>query len=257
MNRIRLCAADYGYRFIGADFQGKAVIMEWLTQSHEKSLLGQLLVRQKLISEEQLAEAIAHQRKTGQRLGDILSEWNLLTQRHIQRALRKQRQLRLAAALATALFAPLEVLAVAPAPVAQISAQVVEPYRSGLMTLSEDDLGSVSAQGLTDDLLRRAGGGSTGEGVKALGKLVAVMNPVLDFLDADTTVKDVVYDPARAKSVVNPDGSITLSMPCSIGEINFENIRVKGDKDGPSFGNISIKGIDLTGTTVTLSMHKR
>lgn len=227
--------------------------MGWFMQSQEKSLLGQLLVRQKLISEEQLAQAIAHQRKTGQRLGDILAEWNLLTHHHIQRALRKQRKLRLAAALAAALFAPLEALAAAPVPVAQISAQA-EPGSRGLLALTEEDLGAVSAQGLTDDLLRHAG--AKGEGLRALGKLVSAMNPVLDFLDADTSIKDVVYDPARARTVVNPDGSITLSMPSSIGEINFDNIRVKGDHPGASFGSISIKSIDLTGTTLTLSAHK-
>lgn len=229
--------------------------MGWFSQSHEKSLLGQLLVRQKLISEEQLAQAIAQQRKTGQRLGDILAEWNLLTQHHIERALRKQRQLRLAAALAAALFAPIEALAVAPAPAAPISVQTTgQEGRNGLLALSEEDLGEIAAQGLDDSLLHQVR--SKDAGVKTLGKLVSAMNPVLDFLEADTTIKDVVYDPARAKSKVNPDGSITLSMPSSIGEINFDNIRVKGDTSGASFGSISIKAIDLTGTTLTVAAHK-
>ncbi len=229
--------------------------MGWLSQSHEKSLLGQLLVKQKLISEEQLAQAIAHQRKTGQRLGDILAEWNLLTQAHIERALRKQRKLRLAAALATALFAPIEALAVAPAPAAPVSVQTTQQDGSrGMLALSEDDLGDVSAQGLQDDLLRQVR--SKDAGVKTLGKLVTAMNPVLDFLEAETTVKDVVYDPAHAKTTINPDGSITLAMPSSIGEINFDNIRVKGDTSGASFGSISIKAIDFTGTTLTIAAHK-
>ena len=50
------------------------------------------------------------------------------------------------------------------------------------------------------------------------------------------------------------DGSLTLSLPTSIGEIAFNNIRVKGT-EGSSFGSISIKGIDLTGTTITLGFH--
>src|SRR3954471_14679814 len=95
--------------------------MGWLKQSHQKSLLGQLLVQQKLISEEQLAAAIAHQRQTGQRLGDILAEWNLLAQHHVQDALRKQRSLRMATTLATMLLGPLEAFAAAPAPVPQIT----------------------------------------------------------------------------------------------------------------------------------------
>ncbi|MGE5650336.1 MAG: hypothetical protein ACM34A_09065 [Bacillota bacterium] len=229
--------------------------MGWFSQSQEKSLLGQLLVRQKLISEEQLAQAIAQQRKTGQRLGDILAEWNLLTQHHIERALRKQRQLRLAAALVTALVAPIEALAVAPAPAAPVSVQTIgQEGRGGLLALSEEDLGEIAAQGLDDSLLHQVR--SNDAGVKALGKLVTAMNPVLDFLEADTTIKDVAYDPARARTTVNPDGSITLSMPSSIGEINFDNIRVKGDTSGASFGSISIKAIDFTGTTLTVAAHK-
>jgi hypothetical protein len=46
--------------------------MGWLSSNQNKSMLGQLLVKQKLITEEQLASAIELQRKTGQRLGDIL-----------------------------------------------------------------------------------------------------------------------------------------------------------------------------------------
>jgi hypothetical protein len=50
----------------------KGELMGWLSSNQNKSMLGQLLVKQKLITEEQLASAIELQRKTGQRLGDIL-----------------------------------------------------------------------------------------------------------------------------------------------------------------------------------------
>ncbi|MES2351969.1 MAG: hypothetical protein V4641_30745, partial [Pseudomonadota bacterium] len=73
--------------------------MAWFKQDHNKALLGQLLVKQKLISEAQLTQAIEHQRATGQRLGDIFAEWNLVTQQHVHEALRKQRHLRMAAAV--------------------------------------------------------------------------------------------------------------------------------------------------------------
>jgi hypothetical protein len=36
--------------------------------------------------------------------------------------------------------------------------------------------------------------------------------------------------------------------------MNFNNIRIRGS-DGPSFGSIAIKGIDLTGTVISLSFH--
>ena len=90
-----------------------------------------------------------------------------------------------------------------------------------------------------------------GNGVAILGDVARLLNPVLEVLEAQTTMKDVVYDPANAAAVINKDGSITLRMPSSIGELSFQNIRVKGS-DRPSFGSIFIRGIDLTGTTVTL-----
>jgi hypothetical protein len=82
------------------------------------------------------------------------------------------------------------------------------------------------------------------------------VNPVLHFLDADVTVKGISYEASSAQGMVDADGSIRLSMPSTIEEISMEHIRVKGDKSGASFGSISIKNIDLTGTTITLSVKK-
>lgn len=228
--------------------------MGWLRQGEEKLLLGQLLVRQRLISEEQLAEAIAHQKETGKRLGEILAGWNLLTHDHLQRALKKQHDLRLVAAFATAMLAPLEALAAAPP--AEGSIQASAPGNA-IHELSDDDLDAVSAAGLPDAVVRHLDREkSKGSGVDQLRTLAAIINPLLNFLDADTTIKGITYDSSNSTTIVNPDGSITLSMPSSIDEISFENIRVKGNKTGPSFGSISLKNIDFTGTTITLSVKK-
>jgi hypothetical protein len=253
--------------------------MEWVKQSHRKSLLGQLLVDKKLISEQQLAQAIDHQRKTGQLLGDIFAEWNIISQRQVQSVLRKQRGLRLTATIATALLAPLQAYAaVVPAPVTLSSTQTssASQRQSGLRALTEQELSETSGQGVLDDtlgewlnlsktfsynvatqnmlkgqldLIRQPN-----SGLKVLGDLGKLMNPVLSMLDANTTMKDVVYDTADAASIVNKDGSVTLSLPSSIGEISFQNIRVKGST-GPSFGSIDIRGIDLRGTTITVKSH--
>lgn len=241
---------------VAPDFQRMDKTMGWLTQSHEKSLLGQLLVKQKLISEQQLAQAIEQQRRTGQRLGDIFAEWNLVSQHHLRDALRAQRNLRLAATLATALLAPLEAYAAAPAVAPQTMTRVADEERQGLRAMTEEDLERISGQGWSDMTQQHLQTSSKGHGVRVLGDVARLMNPLLGFLDADVTMKDVVYDPANAAAAVNPDGSITLRMPSSIGEIDFDNIRVKGTH-GPSFGSISIRSIDLTGTTVTLAPLKR
>lgn len=229
--------------------------MGWLTRSKEQSMLGQLLVRHKLISEEQLAQAIDHQARTGQRLGEIVTEWNLVTQRHLQEVLHKQRNLRLAAALAAALLAPLEALAAAPiVPVVPVAAVAGAASRSGLRILSEEELGHTSAQGLSEELTQKiAGSKSKQDGLSALGGLAQAFNPLLGLLQSDVTLKGVTYDPANAHSVVNADGSITLSMPSTIGELSFENIRIRGaSPDAPSFGSITMHDIDLRGTTIVL-----
>jgi hypothetical protein len=250
-------------------------MMGWLSNNQNRSMLGQLLVKQKLISEDQLQRAIEQQRSTGQRLGDIFAEWNIITQQHVQDALRKQRNLRMAAAIATTLLAPLEAYAVEALPAIAITTPVLlskdqsglqineagtaalaagTPH-GGLQALSEEELGDTSAQGLSDDLVaavkQQHGKGS---GLEIVGDMAKILNPVLGFLESDSSMKNVVYDPNKAAATINKDGTLTLSLPTSIGELNFNNIRVRGS-DGPSFGSIQIKGIDLSGTTVTLGFH--
>jgi hypothetical protein len=67
-----------------------------------------------------------------------------------------------------------------------------------------------------------------------LGELAQVFNPLAMMLSADTTVRDVTYDAANSHAVVNKDGSITLRMPSTIGEISFRNIRVGARRDRAS-----------------------
>lgn len=122
-----------------------------------------------------------------------------------------------------------------------------------LQAMNEADLGKVSARGLTDDLLRQSNERAQADGNKVIGKLTTSLTKGLTFLDGETTLTDVSYDPMRAKTFVNADGSITQILPNRIGEVSFDNIRVKGAAPGANFGSISIKAIDLTGTTLTMA----
>jgi hypothetical protein len=88
-------------------------------------------------------------------------------------------------------------------------------------------------------------------GVRVLGELAQVFNPLAMLLSADTKVAGVTYDAANSHAVINRDGSITLRMPSTIGEISFRNIRV-GSAPGPSFGSVEIRDIDLRGTTISV-----
>ncbi|CAH0271166.1 hypothetical protein SRABI118_03495 [Massilia sp. Bi118] len=247
--------------------------MNWSTQTREKSQLGQILLGKKLISEDQLDAAIREQGKSGRRLGEILADMKLITEAQVRGAIRRQRNLRMAAALATALLGPLHAYAaVTAAPAAAVSTRALG--ERSLRELSDEELGEIMAQGRDDDALRdqarqldqrlasltAMAGTHTAQntahtlpdgGVRVLGELVQVFNPLAMFLSADTTVRGVTYDAANSHAVVNKDGSITLRMPSTIGEIAFKNIRV-GSAPGPSFGSVEIRDIDLRGTTISV-----
>jgi hypothetical protein len=267
---------------------------DWMTRRSDRSRLGQILIEKKLISQQQLDEAIAVQARSGRRLGEILAEMKLITQAQVRGAVRRQRSLRMAAALATALLGPLHAYAaVAAAPAAAVSTRMPGERESGresgrefgrdsgrdsgrgMRAMSDAELGEVVAQGRDDDALRDqarqaelrlialAGqGGQPGlqtavqhalpnDGVRVLGELAAVFNPLALLLSADTTVRDVSYDPANSQATLNRDGSVTLRLPSTIGEISFRNIRV-GSQPGPTFGSIEIHDIDLRGTTISV-----
>lgn len=254
---------------------------DWMTGSTNRSRLGQILIEKKLISQEQLDAAIRAQEQSGRRLGEILADMKLITQAQVRGAVRRQRSLRMAAALATALLGPLHAYAaVAAAPAAAVSTRMPgesgREFGRGMRTLSDEELGEVTAQGgRNDDALRdqarqaelrlialAAQGGQHGlqtavqhalpnDGVRVLGELATVFNPLAMLLSADTTVRDVSYDPANSHATVNKDGSITLRLPSTIGEISFRNIRV-GSHPGPTFGSIEIHDIDLRGTTISV-----
>jgi hypothetical protein len=257
--------------------------MDWMTQKREKTQLGQILIDKKLISQAQLDEAIRAQGQSGRRLGEILADMKLITQAQVRGAIRRQRNLRMAAALAASLLGPLQAYAaVTAAPAAAVTRTLGE---RSLRELSDEELGQVAAQGRNDDALRdalsdqarqaelrlqalvyqagRAGQGGAAaaaqhllqdNGVKVLGEIAQVFNPLAMLLSADTLMSGVTYDPGNAQAALGKDGSVTLRLPSTIGEISFHNIRV-GKNPGPSFGNIDIHDIDLRGTTITVKPH--
>lgn len=233
--------------------------MKTLKQQQAQSRLGQILVQKKLISHEQLSQAMHHQASTGKRLGDILTEWDVVTKQHVQLALGTQRKLRIAASLVAAMLAPLHAYADTPASTTLIAQnEAAQAPHSKMLAMTEADLDAVSAQGLNDDLLEIVTNQSHDKdsGTVVLGKLVKAMNPILGFLDADTSIKGVVYDHQRSMAIMNPNGSITLGLPVSIREISFNHIRPMGSSaNGPSFGSISLKDIQFNNTKITLSLH--
>ncbi len=81
--------------------------MDWLKQDDRKLLLGQMLVRENLISNSQLARVMERQKKTGQRLGDVVSELDLVPKRMVDAVRRKQCLMRVVATVVAILLYPI------------------------------------------------------------------------------------------------------------------------------------------------------
>ena len=237
-----------------------------------------MLVNKKLISQEQLDWAIEQQKKTGQRLGDVVTELNLISRNQVDAVLRKQRAMRLAASVVTALLGPIPVYAsAATAPVAPMATQSAHNTQKagGLRVMSDKEMSETTGQGVLEDTLgdlmsvmnnkfsynnavqasldQQLGiAKKSDSGLKTLGTMAKLMNPLLMMFSYDFSIKDVVYSTEGSAPVINKDGSITLSMPSTIGQIRFDNIRVRGNTTGPTFGSIAINDIDMRGTTLTI-----
>jgi len=199
--------------------------MAWYRPDQSPQLFGELLVRNHLVTEDQLARAIAQQHNTGQRLGEIFAEWHLLTQQNVQEMLRKQRHLRMAAAFVAAVFAPLEAYAAdAVAPATFAGAQTVP--------LDEARLAGVTGQGsVREDMMLQVNQQLRESGVEVVGDLATLLDPVLGIVEADFT-PDRPLSPTGptgpAATAVNLDGSLSLSVPFSAGALSVRNVRVDG-----------------------------
>jgi hypothetical protein len=89
-----------------------------------------------------------------------------------------------------------------------------------------------SAQGLSADLVAQISQPASVNGVAVIGDMAKLVNPVLGFLEAESSARNVVYDARNASAAIQADGSLTLQMPTSIGALSFNNIHVRGNSGG-------------------------
>ncbi|NQD92050.1 hypothetical protein HP532_05215 [Pseudomonas sp. CrR25] len=209
--------------------------------SHFHSRLGQVLISKGLITSTQLDAAIQIQLRCQKRLGEVLIEQGLLTEKQLGKALKKQGNLRLAATLVAALMSPFQA--------ASADIQRLQP-------LSDQEMSTISAQGLDDALQGLFMRVESGDGLGTISQLAKLVMPVLDSLEAETSLKDVRYDTDRLSSALNPDGSVNVRLPSSIGELRFDNVRVVGAAREQSFGNLSLHDIDLSHASLKITLHR-
>ncbi len=223
--------------------------------NNQKSRLGQLLIDKGLISSAQLDSAIKLQLTSGKRLGEILIEQGLVSERQLAKALKKQTSLRLTATLVAALLSPFQMAS------ADIQRQQAPSSLShqqlprGMQALSDAQMSGVNAQGLNEALQGIFAQAGSGDGLGTVGQLAKLVLPVLNSLEAETTLHDVQYDTSKLTSVINPDGSVNVRLPSSIGELRFDNVRVAGANPGQSFGSVVLQDIDLSQASLKIRLH--
>lgn len=220
----------------------------------QNSRLGQILVSKGLISAAQLDQAIQLQLRNGLRLGETLIAQGWVSERQVRQALKKQNNLRLAATLVAALLGPFQ-LASADIQRQQAPAISQSHQQRGLKPLSDSEMSDINAQGFDETLQSLFVSAEAGDGVGTMKQLARLVLPVVDSLQAETSMKDVVYDTEHMASSLNPDGSISLRLPSSIGEMRFDNIRVAGAPQSQSMGSLSLQDIDLSQASLHVSMR--
>jgi hypothetical protein len=131
--------------------------MTWFITNERQMLLGQLLIDEDLISESELAQAVDQQKKTGQRLGDVIAELELISRQQVSAIIRKQRMLRLIASIATTLFGSMYAYTAAAVPVAPLAVRagantykpdVARTLRDGQIAVSQKASATIKISGL-------------------------------------------------------------------------------------------------------------
>lgn len=222
--------------------------------SQQNSRLGQILVSKGLITTQQLDKAIQLQLTNGLRLGETLIQQGWISERQLSRALKKQNNLRLTATLVAALLSPFQL---ASADVQRQAPTNITRHEApkGLRPLSDNEMSDVSAQGFDDTLQGLLVSAQNGDGVDTVKQLARLVMPVVDSLEAETSMQNVQYDTLHASSTLNADGSINVRLPSSIGEMRFDNIRVAGAPKHQSMGSLSLQNIDLSQASLKISLH--
>lgn len=230
----------------------------------QKSRLGLLLINKGFITPTQLDQALRLQSETGMRLGEVLIDNGWITERQLNRSLKKQSRYRYAAAFAALLLGPLQPFMASanierdPISTEQIIEKKDRTLSSGLTALSDQDMGTVTAQGASENLDRlqniMANTLDTSDGGQnSLETITSLLLPATDLFDADIEMSNVTYGKGQT-NVLNADGSIEIALPTHIGEVAFRNVRVQGSENA-TLGDLFIKDIDLSNVNATIRIH--
>lgn len=211
----------------------------------------------------------------GVKLGEVLVQRGLISERDLSRTLKHQDRYRFAAAFVAMVVTPLQPAvafasgaAGATIPRAPVSAseQIAQSKFGTMRALGDDELGGVSAQGFVEDFQKlsdRITAVKSGEyndadyqeDITQVEMLTHFFLPITNFIESDTKIEGVVYDSSKPIMSVNDDGSVTMGFPTHIDRISMENINVAG-ATSPSFGSLYISDINFNpDMNITIRVH--
>ena len=230
--------------------------------AQQKSRLGTLLLHRGLITRTQLDAALRLQAESQLKLGEILIEQGWLTENDLNKALKKQSRYRLFAAVSAALLGPMQPF-ISTAHAAIDDSVVAEAFmakRSGLVPMSEADMGNVSAQGLRENVgylsaLTDASAPNDEAGEKAVMATLESLFPGLNLL-SDYEISGVEYHNSDTPMVsYNDDGSMNIKLPKRIAEIAFRDLNIAGGT-GPAMGDLLIKDLRMSAdSSITIKVN--
>lgn len=236
--------------------------MQKKIEIQQRSRLGTLLIHRGFISRQQLDEALTLQAQRGLKLGEVLIHNGWITEKQLNSVLRRQSRYRLVAALSAVLLAPLQPF-MANAHAAENGLAQAEQYieRTGIKSLSEQDLSGVTAQGgnsyerLLDIVNNNLDNRSDEDAaITTLEALASAMLPGTDLLDAEIQVSGVSYEPGP-RTTINTDGSLEVQLPTNIKQIAFRNVKVAG-AESQHFGDVVVRDLSF-GAGTSVKVHLR
>ena len=242
-----------------------------------KSRLGRLLINRGYITEAQLDEALVIQASQQMMLGEVLIQKGWISEKELKRTLKHQSRYRYTAAfvaLAAAPFQPMLAMAATPMglPAVNNKVEISETQLgkfSGMQMMDDEELAGVNAQGF-GAIPGMSTGINLGQNTNVAAGLhhkyqdeefeepkdeqiayeladtvlsVAGMGGIAGFIDADITIEGLKHKEGRSQIEILEGGKMKFYMPTQIDRISMENIRVKGDDSGASFGSIYISDI--------------
>ena len=122
-----------------------------------------------------------------------------------------------------------------------------------LHPMGDAELRAVSARGLYDRYFDQSSKYLVDrQAIEVLGTLATVLNPFTSLLDAGFSLKNAVFNPINPFVILGEDGAGLIRLPTTIGEIALREVRIRGT-NGTSFGDVTIRNINLGGTTIRVT----